>query len=159
MVGHDVVEREERAGGGRAVVVPDVRVVGVGAEARGAFGDEVEFGRGGQVRFGGEDFGAASSGLVGDRGDDPGVMPGGIEEAVEFADVGGAESIVIVHDDVEGDGCEGEEGKEGGQGVGGWETHFERKQILVTVFSEKTASKNQDKKHRVEQQEKDPSYI
>lgn len=57
-------------------------------------------------------------------------MAGGVEEAVELANVGGTEAIVVVHDDVEGDGVEGEEGKERGQGVGGWETHFEGKQML-----------------------------
>lgn len=41
--GHDVVQSEEGAGGGRAVVVPNVGVVGIGAKARGTFGDVAEF--------------------------------------------------------------------------------------------------------------------
>ena len=45
-------------------------------------------------------------------------MTCGIEEAVKFTDVGGAETIVVIHDDVKGDRAEGEEGEEGGQGVG-----------------------------------------
>lgn len=43
--GHDVVQSEEGAGGGRTVVVPDMGVVGIGAKARGNFGDEAELRR------------------------------------------------------------------------------------------------------------------
>ncbi len=107
-----------------------MRVVGIGAEARGAFRDEVVLRWCGQVRFGGKDFGASFARLVGDWCDDPGVVAGGIEETVEFANVGGAETVVIVYDDVKGDGGEGKDGEEGSQGEGGWETHFQRKQML-----------------------------
>ena len=48
-----------------------------------------------------------------------GVVAGCVKEAVEFADIGGAESVIVVYDDIESDGGEG-----GGQGVGSWETHF-----------------------------------
>lgn len=101
-----------------------MRVVRIGAEARGAFRDQVVFRRCGQVSFCGEDFGASFAGLVGDGGDDPGVVAGCVKEAVEFADIGGAESVIVVYDDVESDGGEGEEREEGGQGVSSWETHF-----------------------------------
>lgn len=46
------------------MVVPDMRVIGIGAEAMGAFRDEVELS--GQVCFGGKDSGASFSGLVGE---------------------------------------------------------------------------------------------
>ena len=105
-------------------------VVGIGAEARGAFRNEIELGRCGQVCFGGKDFGASFSGLVGDGCDDPGIVAGGIEEAVQFANVGRAKPIVVVYDDVEGDRSEGKEEKEGYQVVDRWATHFEGKQML-----------------------------
>lgn len=107
-----------------------MRVVRIGAEARGAFGDEAVLRRCGQVCFRGEDFCASFSRLIGDRGDDPGIVAGGIKKAVKFTNVGGAETIVVVYDDVQGDGSEGKEGKQGCQRVGGWDTHIEGKQWL-----------------------------
>lgn len=129
VVGHNIVQSEEGAGSRRTVVVPDVRVVRIGAEARGAFRNEVELRRCGQICFGGKDFGASFSGFVRDGCDDPGVVAGDIEKAVKFANIGGAKTIIVVYDDVKGDGSEGKEGKERGQGVGGWETHVEGKQM------------------------------
>ena len=108
-------------------------VVRIGTKARGAFGDQVEFRRCGQVGFGGVDRGASFAGLIAYGCDDPGIVTGGVEEAIEFANVGGTETIVVVYDDVEGYGAEGEEGKERGQGVGCWETHYEGKQMLHSL--------------------------
>lgn len=107
-----------------------MRVIGIGAEAGGAFRDEVELGWCGQVCFGGEDFRASFSGLIGHRRDDPSVMPGCIQETVKFTNVRGAEAVVVVYDDVKRDGGEGEKGEEGGKSVGGSETHLERKQMV-----------------------------
>ncbi len=144
VIGHDVVEGEEGAGGRRSVVVPDMGVVGIGTEARSAFRDDAILRRCGQVCFGGEDFGASFSRLIRDGGDDPGVVAGSIEEAVEFANVGGGESIVVVYDDVESDGGEGEDGEEGGQGVDGWKTHVEGKEMLrVQRSRDKSKGKGQ----------------
>ena len=137
IVGHDVVQSEEGAARGRPVVVPDVGVVGIGAEARGAFGDQAVLRRCGQVGFGGVDRGATFAGLIDYGGDDPGIMTGGVEEAVEFANVGGAETVVVVYDDVEGDGAEGEEGKERSQGMCCWETHFEAKEMLYSFVGQR----------------------
>ena len=106
-----------------------MRVIGVGAKAWGTFRHEVELRRCRQVCFGGKDLGASFPGLIGDGCHNPGVVAGSIEEAVELANVGGAETIVIVHDDIEGDGGQREKRKEGGQGVSGWEAHFEEKQM------------------------------
>ena len=129
-VGHDVVQSEECAGRGRTVVVPDMGVVRISAKAGGAFGDKAVFGGCGQVCFRCIDRRASFSGLVRDGCDDPGIVTSGVEETVQFADVGRAKTIVVVHDDVKGDGTEWEEGKERGQGMGGWETHFEEKHML-----------------------------
>lgn len=130
VLGHDVVQSEEGAGRGRAVVVPDMGVVGIGAKARDAFGDQTEFRGRGQVCFGGIDRGSSFAGLIRDGCDDPGIVTGGIKKAVKLTNVGGAETIVVVHDDVQGDGAEGEEGKKGGQDVGGWKAHCGGKQML-----------------------------
>lgn len=110
-------------------------VIGIGAEAGGAFRDEVKFGRCGQVCFRGEDFGASFSGLIGHRRDDPSVVTGFIEEAIKLTNVGGTEAIVIIYDDVKGDGGEGEEGEEGGQSVGCLEAHLEGKQMLQSFLT------------------------
>ena len=53
--GHDVVQSEESDARGGPVVVPNMGVVRIGTEARGAFGDEAIFRRCGQVGFGGVD--------------------------------------------------------------------------------------------------------
>ena len=106
-------------------------VVGIRTKARGAFRHQAIFRRCSQVGFGGEDGGASFAGLVVNGCDDPGIVTGRVEEAVEFANVGGAETIVVVYDDVEGDGAEGEEGKERSQGVGCWETHSEGKEMML----------------------------
>lgn len=67
----DVVERHEGAGCGRAVVVPDVGVVGVGPEGGGPRRDDVVLGGGGEVFVGGEVCAAALAGLLdGGRYDD-----------------------------------------------------------------------------------------
>lgn len=65
--------------------------------------------------------------------DDPGIVTGSVKEAIEFANVGGTETIVVVHDDVEGDGAEGEEK---GQGMGCWETHSKAKQMLYNLLEQ-----------------------
>ena len=108
-------------------------VVRIGTKTRGAFGDQVVFRRCGQVGFGGVDRCAPFSGLIDYRCDDPGIVTGSVEQAVEFANIGGTETIVVVYDDVEGDGAEGEEGKERSQGMGCWETHFKGKQMLQSL--------------------------
>ena len=108
-------------------------VVRISTKARGAFGDQAVFRRCGQVGFSRVDRGASFSGLIVYGCDDPGIVTGGVEEAVEFANVGGTETVVVVYDDVEGDGAEGEEGKERGQSVGCWETHSEGKQMLHSL--------------------------
>ena len=137
IVGHDVVQSEEGAARGCPVVVPDMGVVRISTEARGAFGDQAVFRRCGQVGFGGVDRSATFPGLIDYGCDDPGIVTGGVKEAVEFANVGGAETVVVVYDDVEGDGAEGEEGKERDQGVGCWETHVEGKQMLQSLVGQK----------------------
>ena len=73
-------------------------------------------------------------------------MTGSVEEAIEFANVGGTETIVVVYDDVEGDGAEGEKGKEKGQGVGYWETHFKGTQMLHGLLGQQREQNTELKK-------------
>ena len=72
--------------------------------------------------------------MIGNGSYDPGVVAGSVEKAVKFADIGGPKTVVIVYDDVESDSGEGEDGKDGDQDVGDWETHGERNHRLQCVF-------------------------
>ena len=112
-------------------------VVRISTKARGAFGDQAVFRRCGQIGFSGIDRGASFSRLIDYGCNDPGIVTSGVEEAVEFANIGRAETIVVVYDDVEGDGTEGEEGKERSQGMDCWETHSEGKQMLHSLIRQR----------------------
>lgn len=107
-IGPGRFQAQHSQGRRRAIVVPDMRVNRISAEARGIQGR----GRIQKVRSdcsGGEDFSSSLSGLVRDGSHDLGVVASCIKEAVEFANSSGTETVVVVAEDLEGDEGEGEE--------------------------------------------------
>ena len=105
-----IVQADKGASGGRAVVVKHVRVRGITADRGRAGGDDAVLGRRLQRRGAAELRAAALARVVDDGRDDDGVVAGRLEQAVELADVGAGEAVVVADEDVDGGGGGGEEG-------------------------------------------------
>lgn len=83
----------------------------IDAERWNARGYNVVLGGRGQLCLRRKDCGPSSAALIDDRSNNPCIVTGSFEQSVELSDVCGAETIVIVHDDIEGVGGNGTEGE------------------------------------------------